>query len=174
MDDLMFDRLTKILGGAGTRRAVNRLLAGGGIGALLGRTGLAPALAGERDDDCKKKGKCRTDKACCSGKCRDGRCKPKSGGANTKGGCDPKKYYCFKSRADFSQGRPISLQDRVEVPTCWSWLPPPEGGCQPGHGKCPRTPCQACNQRFPQQCQGKCHAADHPQYDPTLRNRLQC
>ena len=197
MDDLQFDRLAKTLGVGCTRRATTRLLAGGTLGALLlGRLGLQPALAACRgprhtcnhDDQCcsdhckqgfckcKNHGKCDNDKACCSGKCHHGKCEHVKGDVDAHWGCDPKKYYCFKTAADFPKGTPVSFST-VEVPTCFTYLP--NEPCLPGHGQCPRTPCQACNERFPRECaggtrDGGCHAGDRYYFDPSARNRLVC
>ena len=190
MEDLTFDRMAKTLGVGSTRRATTRLLAGGALGALLlGRLGLQPARAacrGSRDQcdrdehccsgrcekgfcKCKSRGKCDGDKECCSGTCRNGKCEKEQGLEGW--GCPAGKFLCFRQPTNFSTCTPVSLT-KVEVPQCFTYLP--SDPCLPGIlPKCPKTACQACNERFPQECQGQCHAArDCP--NPGARNSLLC
>ena len=197
MDDVQFDRLARILGVGGTRRAATRLLAGGALGTLFGRLGLAPAIGAERgghcrgvrdachrDDQCcsdrcehgfctcKTRGKCETGKACCSGKCRDGKCvHVKDPGVDAKWDCEPKKYLCFRHVQDIGTCRVVNLR-RVEVPTCFTGIP--KVPCLPGiPPKCPRTPCQECNARFPA-CEGQCRAAERCGPEQDVRNLPVC
>jgi hypothetical protein len=79
----------------------------------------------------------------------------KDPGVDAKWDCGTQWYFCFKDAKDLGLGIPVDNRS-VEVPACFTGNPLVP--CLPGHGKCPRTPCQECNARYPK-CEGHCRAA---------------
>ena len=99
MDDQRFDRLTRTIAGASTRRATLRHLAGGALAGLLALRGVEEAAACRGfKATCKDSSQCCGDPGfrCRSGVCRCGRtqkyCSP-SGDAKA-GACIPKDTCC--------------------------------------------------------------------------------
>ena len=70
MDGQRFDGLARAMAGGAPRRGALRLLAGAALAGVLGAAGAGDAAAG-----CFQKGRrCRYDRQCCSGRCREGEC----------------------------------------------------------------------------------------------------
>lgn len=94
MDERRFDRLTRLLAGDGASRRRIVLGLAGGLAGALAELGRGEDDATARTGGCfKKKKRCRHHQQCCSGRCRDGRCKGNGDGGNpstcsaTCGGC---------------------------------------------------------------------------------------
>jgi hypothetical protein len=106
VNSFRFDWWTKSLARAGSRRAVLRTFAAGGVAALA-RFGLVEVAAA-----CRKNGKkCKKSKQCCSKKCRGKKCR-----------CTPLKGSCPGSDADHvccsNPGAAVSCSFMINKPQC--------------------------------------------------------
>ena len=75
MDPKRFEALTRRVGAAADRRAAVKALVVAAAAPVLGRLGVDEAAAGIPIANCKVPGKkCSSNRRCCSGRCRKGRC----------------------------------------------------------------------------------------------------
>ena len=75
MDPRRFEALSRRVGDAANRRAAVTALAAAVAAPLLGRLGAEEAAAGIPIVNCKVPGKkCSSNRRCCSGRCKKGRC----------------------------------------------------------------------------------------------------
>jgi hypothetical protein len=112
MNPIHFDRWTKALARAGSRRAALRTFAAGGVAALV-RLGLVEVAAA-----CLKNGKkCKKSKQCCSGKCKGKKGKKKCR-------CTPLKGTCPGMGADDvccpNPGATVGCSFMINKPQCGS------------------------------------------------------
>lgn len=86
MENRRFDHLTKSVAARGTRRTALRLLGGSALATGLARLGLSPAAGqvgteDDRDANCRGRcDNCERDGQCCSEQCEGGRCQCKQRG----------------------------------------------------------------------------------------------
>jgi hypothetical protein len=109
MDDRAFDNLTRIFGGARSRRQVLRRLGAGLAGALVGSVGLQRrAAACARDQDCGAQQYCETNGQCV---CHEEFCR------NVNGCCDEEQNCRTEQSEDFCgrDGGPCAQCSAIEV-----------------------------------------------------------